>query len=77
MGENNVRQFLDYRIVTYCISGNRTCVQGKCFHCDEPEPLCPKDGILETSVAYWIPRHLKLFTYPPKYMPYSTPRMEQ
>ena len=59
------------------MTGNRTCIRGKCFHCDKPQLLCPRDGLVETSVAYWIPRHLKLYTYPPEYMPFSTPRMKR
>lgn len=58
-------------------SGNETCVEGKCYFCKDKLRLCPSNGQLEVSMAYWIPRQLKLYTYPPKYMPYSTPSMEE
>lgn len=57
--------------------GNDTCLQGTCFYCKVKHTMCPRDGIIEVSMSYWIPRRLKLYTYPVKYMPYSTPRMDE
>ena len=64
-------------IFVLLILGNGTCVTGQCFFCKQPDTMCVGDGIVEASVTYWIPRHVHLFTYPPKYMPYSTPRMDE
>lgn len=58
-------------------SGNETCLQGTCYYCKVQHTMCPRDGIIEVSMSYWIPRKLKLYTYPVKYMPYSTPRMDE
>ena len=58
------------------ISVNETCVTGQCYFCKTPDTMCRADGIVEASITYWVPRHMKLFTYPPGYMPYSTPRMD-
>ena len=54
----------------------RPCVVAKCYLCKTNLTLCPEDGVLETSVAYWVPRHLKLHTYPPRYKPYSYKHMK-
>jgi len=39
--------------------------------------LCRHDGVFEVSLSYWIPRKLRLHTYPNKYMPFSTLRMKE
>ena len=59
------------------VAGNGTCVRGKCYDCQEYEMLCRDDGVFEVSLSYWIPRQLRLYTFPDKYMPYSTPRMDE
>ena len=55
----------------------KICVVGKCYHCKTEDHLCPDDDVVEASMSYWIPRHLKLYTWWPLYMPFSTPRMEE
>ncbi|KAK2174925.1 hypothetical protein NP493_767g01026 [Ridgeia piscesae] len=55
-------------------SGSETCVVASCQYCKEPVTKCFPDGVVEVSLAYWVPRKLQLHTYPPDYMPYSTPQ---
>jgi len=55
-------------------ANNQTCVTGQCFYCQEETTLCPPGGIAEVSLAYWVPRRLKLYTHRPDSMPWSTPR---
>ncbi|CAD5119001.1 DgyrCDS7657 [Dimorphilus gyrociliatus] len=57
--------------------GEKLCVVGGCYYCKGETTLCPSDGIVEVSIAYWVHRHLKLYTFPPKYMPFSTPRRDE
>ena len=51
------------------------CVVGKCRYCQRTNTLCKEDGLFDASVAYWVPRHLFLHTWWPKFMPFSTSRM--
>ena len=68
--------FLPVTIMLYLCIGNETCVVGKCYFCKTHTSLCPASGKVEVSMVYWVGRKLKLHTSPPKYMPFSTPRME-
>jgi len=52
-------------------------VRGKCYNCADDELVCRHDGVFAVSLSYWIPRQLRLHTFPDKYMPYSTPRMDE
>lgn len=58
-------------------SGSETCVVATCQYCKGPVTKCFQDGVVEVSVAYWVPRKLQLHTYPPDYMPYSTPQRKK
>ncbi len=59
------------------VRDNKTCVTGRCFFCDKDTTMCPVNGLVEASVSYWVPKHLKLYTFPPKYMPFSTTRVDE
>ena len=58
-------------------AGSEVCIKGKCNFCTRENFLCAKDGKVQVSLAYWVPRHLDLYTWPPNYMPWATPRMEE
>lgn len=58
-------------------TGKGTCVRGKCYDCKDYELLCRHNDVFQVSLSYWIPRELRLHTFPDKYMPYATTRMDE
>ena len=60
-----------------CGGGGGSCVRGKCYECKNHELMCRRDDVFEVSLSYWVNRKLTLHTFPVKYMPYSTPRMDE
>ncbi|ELU12693.1 hypothetical protein CAPTEDRAFT_129802 [Capitella teleta] len=47
------------------LRSGETCVIGKCYYCKSSTTLCPHQGKVEVSMAYWINRKLTLHTQPP------------
>ena len=66
-----------FHYCTVLVPGNETCVVGKCYYCKKHTTMCPHNGQVEVSMAYWVNRKLQLHTQPPKYMPFSTPRIDE
>ena len=56
---------------------SEVCIVGKCPFCTKQNRICSHNGIFKASIAYWIPRHLELYTWHPDYMPWSTPTMQK
>ena len=60
------------------VGNGSVCITGRFYLPKEgSREVCPPGGIIRASLSYWVPRKLKLYTYPPNYMPFSTPNSKR